>query len=361
MTPIEARTYSPSREGARILPPTSFAAQEHREDIVRRHGKIDFTRFSASLARVFNLEGNPQLDIYNPSASFINPPNRYRAVRVDAPDGRTKTVFFSEDTDGNPIKLLKDVHFDLEDPQVSNIAGEVVLVGVEVHKQIGKNGQIEANWKTVGYRGKTIGGLRRFFESPESMKDIRPVERPNGKIGVYTRPRSPGNEALGGDGQIGYTEFASLDEWENSPKEALDIKHAPLIAYRFPEGEWGGVNHVQIVKYGKYIGWNLALTHRAYKDERTIHGKVQWIRHYYAGALLHNPNSEEVIDLGVIATRGDFPAGRWKDQKEGHDKQDIAFLQQLILLNEKDAEVKGGISDAEIHWLEIANPLQHAA
>jgi hypothetical protein len=311
---------------------------------------IDFSKHSDFFMKAFQSDPDATFLTYNPSAAFINPPDSYRAVRVDSGD-RTKSIIFKSTDAG--LEPYPDRTFDLEDPFASNIDGKIVFGGVQVDKSRDSNGEIVSNWRTILFRGETIPQLEPFFTGPDGMKDIRLVKRPNKKIGVYTRPRSPGNESLGGDGQIGYTEFESLDQLEEAGPTSLNIHNAPLLSFfRFPKGQWGGVNHVQVVKDGTYKNWNLLLIHSAYRDTA---------RHYSAGALLHDPQTERIVDLGTLVKRSDLPPGPWKGQEESEDLRDVFFGTELILLDRNRAKIIGGVSDAETGEAEILNPLLQLA
>lgn len=306
---------------------------------------LSFSDHTDFFRELFQSRLNTTFLVYNPSAIFTNPPDSYRAVRVDCSDGRTKSVIFKYTNEG--LKPHPERTFDLEDPYADNFDGEIVFGGVQVDKSRDTQGRIVSNWRTILFRGKTISELRPFFTGPEGMKDIRLVQRPDGKIGAYTRPRSPGNESLGGDGQIGYREFESLDQLENTDPSSLDIENAPLLSFRFPKGEWGGVNHVQVVKDGEYQGCHLLLIHRAYKANNA--------RHYSAGILLHDPKTGRIVDLGTQVTRSDFSPGPWKEEEES--VEDVYIGTELILLNRYRAKIIGGMSDAETGEAEILNPL----
>ncbi len=348
---IEAGTFFP--EPLSTLRPE--ITLEPRDQRILASGKVPFSDFTEVFRTIFQSRPDTTFEIYNPSPIFTNPPGSYRAVRVDSSEGATKSIIFKRG--GGKITPYLKRTFDLEDPFATNIDGEIIFGGVQVDKSVDEKGQRVSKWRTILFRGRTIPELRQFFVGPEGMKDIRPVQRPNGRIGVYTRPRNPGNEAFGGDGQIGYREFSSLDKLEQSPSSVLEIDNAPLLSFRFPRDQWGGVNHPQVVKDGKYEGWNLLLIHRAHKDNA---GQDQ-NRHYSADTLLHNPDtSPEVIDLGTLVKRSDLPEGPWKDQDESDDLRDVYFPGELKILDKWRALAVGGMSDAETGWALVLNPLAMA-
>lgn len=115
-------------------------------------------------------------------------------------------------------------------------------------------------------------------------------------------------------------------------------------------GEWGGVNEAQLLKDGRV----LAFGHRAYRD-------IQSLRHYYPWAFVLDPTSGEIIDLGILATRTDFPAG----VARAVDLIDVIFSGNIIPADQgKDIEETDfwlmivGLSDAEAGIIKIANPLK---
>lgn len=311
--------------------------------------KIPFSEHTDFFRQAFQSGPDSVFRAYNPSPTFTSGGHSYVAVRVDCGE-MTKSIIFEHTIRG--LKPLTRT-FELEDPYADNFGDELVFAGVQVFdKSFNNQGQPISNWRTILYRGRAISELEPFFIGPEGMKDIVPFKRPDGRIGVYTRPRSPGNEALGGDGQIGYREFESLDELGRSSPSSLDVRYAPLLPdFRFPTGEWGGVNHAQIVKDGEYQGWNLPLIHRAYRDTT---------RHYSAGARVHDPKTGRSVDLGIRITRSDLPPGPWKRQGESEDLKDVFYPKELILRG-PTAIIRGGMSDAEAGEVEFPNPLLQLA
>jgi len=313
-------------EQPKILNPRTLSFSEH----------TDFFR------KAFQSAPDATFLVYNPSAAFITPTGSYRAVRVDCSEGRTKSVIFRYANDG--LTPHTERAFDLEDPFAANIDGEIVFGGVAVDKSFDNEGRIVNLWRTILYRGRTIPELRPFFTGPEGMKDIRLVKRPDGRIGVYTRPRSLGNEALGGDGQIGYREFESLDQLEKADSSNLNIENAPLLPFRFEKGHWGGVNHAQVLKSGKYQKWNLLTMHDAYKDPGDL-------LHYSTGFLLHNTETGEVEELDIWITRDMLPEGPAKGKKE----EKVVFPSETVIKKRK-LRMSVGASDAQIMEFEIPKP-----
>jgi len=252
------------------------------------------------------------------------------------------TIFFKKDGD----HYLPQPHpvFRLQDPSVTKINGEIILCGIEVEVvtlsrfqqliQGKKEDRKILFYKTVFYKGDSIENLTRFAEGPKGMKDIRLVKLTDGTIGVYARPQG---DNKGGRGQIGFTIIKDLSELS----EEL-IQAAPLLSTRFPAKEWGGVNEAIPLPNGRV----LALGHRAYYDNHEV-------RHYYPWAFVHDPKTGEVIDLGILAERSDFPEGLSKRT----DLADVLFSAGMKLLPNGHILLKVGMGDAEAGEMERDNPL----
>lgn len=168
------------------------------------------------------------------------------------------------------------------------------------------------------------------------MKDIRLVELPDRKVGVFTRPQGK----MGGRGKIGYT---VIDELNQLNAEVVD--RAPLIKDHFIDEEWGGVNEVTILSNG-LIG---TLGHIARYDDRGN-------RHYYPMVFIYQPETNQITDMQMIAVRDDFPAGPAKRP----DVADVLFSGGLVRRQNGKAELYVGVSDAEAHKAIIDDPfLKH--
>ncbi len=191
-----------------------------------------------------------KFDVYNPSRVFEFNEEKYIFGRVEKRKdwANSKVMLFrKEDFGWKRVRFFRS--FKLEDPFITKVCGEFVLGGVFVKKSSGK-----IEFKTVFYKGKSPFSLKKFFEGPWAMKDIRFVELEGEKIGVFTRP-------LGGKygrGKIGFIVLDSLDELN-----VENIEKARLIKFPFKKGEWGGVNDVIWLKEG-FLG---VIGHLAYSYE----------------------------------------------------------------------------------------------
>ena len=179
------------------------------------------------------FEGVEEKDVYNITAPFVVDGNRYLAGRVESHETTkdVQTVFFIE-KDGvwQPDTTLPI--FQLEDPFVTHINGEVIFGGVETYPTYDEKNKEITGYKMVLYKGENLNKLEQFAVGPEKMKDIRLIELPNREIGVFTRPQGE----IGGRGKIGFIKINSLNQI--TPDLLL---HAPLLEGQFTDKEWGGV------------------------------------------------------------------------------------------------------------------------
>ncbi len=240
------------------LPEAFLVERRPKQTIILNPRVLSFSEHTDFFREAFQSGPDSIFRAYNPSPTFTTESGGlYMAVRVDCGE-MTKSVIFEHTARGLKPHAIT---FDLEDPLAENFGSEIAFGGVQVDKSFDNLGRVVSRWRTILYRGCDIPRLEPFFTGPEGMKDIRLHKRDDGKIDVYTRPRNPGNEALGGKGQIGYRVVESLDELAEADPSILDVRNAPLIPFRFKKGHWGGVNGVEDIKEGKYQGWNLLTIH----------------------------------------------------------------------------------------------------
>ena len=164
------------------------------------------------------------------------------------------------------------------------------------------------------------------------MKDIRLVELPNDKVGVFTRPQGE----IGGRGTIGFCTINSLEELN-----AKKINSADLLNNQFLDEEWGGVNEVHLLE-NNLLG---VLGHIAAFDQEDN-------RHYYPMSFALNYSTEKASDIKIIAQRSDLPEGPAKRE----DLKDVLFSGGLVRKDTGLAELYLGVSDVEAYKLEIEDP-----
>jgi len=281
-----------------------------------------------------DFEGVTGLDVYNIASPFKLKGVNYLLGRVELRDFEVGSlaVFFTKKGKEKYWKRSKAPVFNLQDPFWIRFNGEIVIGGVEIMQ---KNVERGLKWRTVFYRGKSLGKLRRFAEGPWGMKGIRFV-RLNGKIYLFTRPQGK----KGRRGKIGFRVLNSLSELK--PRK---ISGAGIIKGMFAKGEWGGVNQVHVLK-NKKLG---VLGHIA-KFEKDNSGEVR--RYYYPISFCFDPETEEFSGMKILACRGDLPEGDSKRKDLYH----VIYPGGLIRVKGKKAKLYAGVSDVESYEITIKDP-----
>ncbi|MDH5533469.1 MAG: DUF1861 family protein [Candidatus Pacebacteria bacterium] len=281
-------------------------------------------------AQGISLTEGHKVEVYNPSIPFIQNGEEYIAGRVEFSGKEAEhlsTVIFFKYSGEKWIPEESPV-FNLQDPNIDIINGSLVLSGVEL--QAGeKEGDID--YRMAFYTGDDINNLELLTNGPWGMKGIRLIQLENARIGVYTRPQGE----KGALGNIGYIEVDSIEEFKNNTEEIID--QAPLLSHRFPNGEWGGVNQAMVLPNST----NLVIGHRAYRDEEDK-------RHYFPWAFIHDPKTEAITDLGILARRDDFPEGPAK----APDLVDILYSAGIVQRDDK-WYLFVGLSDAQTGVIEL--------
>lgn len=276
-----------------------------------------------------NFHGVEGYDVYNITAPFEYNQKLYIAGRVEKRDSEFSKVVFFEKTDETNYQADYSINsFDLQDPYISIVDGEIILGGTELFDHPHNPG---AFWyKAVKYRGTNLNEMTRFFEGPNGMKDIRIIQLPNDKILVFTRPQGE----IGGRGKIGTLIVESLEQLAD-----VELMNAPLLNL-FETEEWGGANEAHLLPDGK-VG---VLSHIAKFDR-------EGNRHYYASSFILDAATMEATDFKIITTRSDLTPG----QSKRPDLADVVFSGGLIL-NGDEAKLYVGAGDCEAHVVKIKNP-----
>jgi hypothetical protein len=289
---------------------------------LERFKKVDKVEFSGVGGR----------DVYNITAPFIDEGLPVIVGRVEERHSEFSQVFFFSCTNDIWSPREHTHTYNLQDPFMTHVHGELIFGGVEVITAA-DNPNIIVSWVTQFYRGINIDALCHFASGPGTMKDIRIIELQDGRVGLFTRPQGK----KGGRGQIGFTIIPSLDDLNEAT--FLD---AEILQNQFIPEEWGGANEVHLLKNG----WVGVLGHIACYDEQHKN------KHYYSMAFGLNPITMERSPLKIIAVRGDFPEGPEKRP----DLEDVIFSGGLIRKEHGRAELSVGVSDAEAYRIEIPDP-----
>ncbi len=282
---------------------------------------------------LLNFKGVEGRDIYNPTSPFLYQNRIYIAARVEPreSESKSKVMFFKKENDKWVLDKSLPM-FDLQDPFLTKIHGEFIFGGVKVYQKNSGN----LTYRTVFYKGKKIDELKKFAEGPEGMKDIRLVELPNKKIGVFTRPQGK----IGGKGKIGFTIIEKLNELNEDA-----ILKAEILEL-FPDDVWGGINEVYVLS-DKLLG---VLGHIAYLNHDK-NGNV--VKHYYPMTFTFNYITRKASKIEIIATRKDFPKTKAKRSPELND---VVFSGGIKGLEKEIVELYVGLSDICSGKIAIQNP-----
>lgn len=307
--------------------------KEEREifDKESKNGKIS----ESVKVKFLGVDG---FDVYNPSIPFMHGGKRYIYGRAEKRDEWARSwVRLFEETARDEFTLVKDsMIYQLEDPYIADIQGEIILGGTRVTKE---RGQVKT-YCGCFYRGNDLDNMYYFTTGPDYMKDIRLVDMKNGKIGVFSRHRSDGIlKKYGCESMIGFDMIDDINELT-----AENIEKAPLVPNIFADFEWGGCNQCYMLSSGK-IG---IIGHKCYNDKESGNSV------YLNVAYIFDPERREMIDTKIIATRKSYPSGAAKRP----NLEDCAFPGGIVMREDKKADLYSGIGDCEVGRVTVPYPFE---
>ncbi len=277
---------------------------------------------------VLTFHGTEGFDVYNCSIPFCWEGKEYIYGRVEKRQEWARSwIRLFEKTAKDEYTLVKDhMIYQLEDPYISIIHGEMVMGGTHVRKRSGK---IDTYYGYF-YRGKHLNDLVYFTTGPDYMKDIRLVELEGGKIGVFSRPRNEEiKKKYGSASMIGFTTISALEDLTDEV-----IQSAKPIEGIFETDEWGGCNQAYLLKDGS-IG---VIGHQCYTEaaENGVNLAV-----YVNISFEFNPDTFEVKNKKIIGTRSCYPDGPAKLP----ELVDCTFTSGITVREDGKADLYGGMGD----------------
>jgi len=243
--------------------------------------KFELTKkvYESKLLRFKGVDG---FDVYNCSVPFTFKGRTLMFGRVERFNEwvESNAVLFEKTGKDEYTRVLDSMTWNLEDPFIVKIHGEMIFGGTHVTKNAGN----VTDYCCEFYKGSP-DDLKYFTSGPSAMKDIRLIELANGKIGVFTHFRTEGSCLTG---------FVVIDNIKQLSAEV--INSARLINHR-PFGDaWGGPNQVYLLSSGK-LG---CISHYGYLLDRSE--DVQ-LRVYCATSYVFDPDTYDVHDFKIIGTR----------------------------------------------------------
>lgn len=285
------------------------------------------------------FRGVEGFDVYNISIPFEWKGKRYLYGRLERRHewARSWVRLFEASGPDEWTVVPDSMIYQLEDPYVSAIGDEIVLGGTHVRFRQGAYDTFYSYF----YRGTDLNDLRYFTTGPDHMKDIRLVDLAGGGIGVFSRPKGDDlRQKYGSLSMIGFTVLDSLEQLS-----AETIEQAPYIQGIFGADEWGGCNQAYLLDSG-LIG---AIGHLGYPTAREDGTKL-WA--YMNMSFVIDPQTRELHDCRVIATRDSFPAGPAKKPVLA----DCAFAAGIEMRPDGKADLYSGIGDTEAARIVIDDP-----
>ena len=291
----------------------------------------------AKQGELLRFQGVDNRDVYNCSVPFEYDGKTYILGRVEKRNewANSMTLLFEKKEDIWQ-RALNFEPLPIEDPFITEINGEFVVGGTHVLKE---RGEVKTYYAYF-YRGKDIFNLRYFTTGPEYMKDIRLVQLPRKKIGIFSRPRNDEiKQIFGYESQIGFCTIDSLDELDSKI-----IDSAKYIDGIFCKGEWGGVCQAF------YLGNNLIgmIGHQCYTEY--IEGSEKAV--YLNTAYVIELSTGKLLSKKVIGQRSDYPQGESKIP----GLSDCTFTSGMVYINKYEAELYSGLGDVSEGKIIIENP-----
>ncbi|EPY28020.1 hypothetical protein STCU_01133 [Strigomonas culicis] len=282
---------------------------------------------------LLKFKGVDGFDVYNCSVPFMYKGKRHIYGRVEKRSewANSHVRLFVETGKDEYSVLLHYRSFELEDPYIANIKGEMIFGGTHVRKD--KGGM--SSYFGYFYRG-TPAHLTYFTTGPNYMKDIRLVDLPDGRIGVFSRPR------LGTRASIGWTIINTIEELGEdviSKAKPLDILGNDM---------WGGVNQAYLLTSGK-VG---CIAHYSYEDKVLNIEADQTVYLNYAFVL--DPITRTIEGGKIIGTQGCYPPCPAKI----NSLHDCAFTSGITMRSDGKCDLYSGVGDTHEGRITIDYPFE---
>lgn len=309
---------------------------KHEKELFENNKKI----YGSSLIKFNGVDG---FDVYNCSIPFTWDSKEYIYGRVEKREEWARSwVRLFEKTGKDEYIVVPDVMpFQLEDPYISFIQGEIIFGGTHVRK---RKGEIDTFYGYF-YRGTDLNNLIYFATGPDLMKDIRIVQMANGKIGVFSRPR---NEEIkrkyGSASVIGFTTIDTINDLTDDV-----IFNAKVIDGLFGDDEWGGCNQAYLLRDGT-IG---VIGHKSYIDTLPNGEKLAI---YVNISFEFDPETFSVSEPKIIGTRSCYPEAPAKMPY----LIDCTFTSGIVMREDGKADLYAGIGDVMEGRIVIDYPFSQA-
>lgn len=296
----------------------------------------EFKKETVINSKILTFKGVNKMDVYNPTIPFKLNGKTYIAGRVEKRSDTLSQIKFFEEKNGC-YEMVESAHLTLQDPFITIIDEEIILGGVNYNIYINENERI---CRTDFYKVKSLTDIEYLMPGPNYMKDIRLVQLPNKRIGIFSRPQGPKfekeNKAIT---KIG---FRVVNRLEDITPEI--IENAAYLETQFLNNEWGGTNQAIVLKNG-LIG---VIGHKAYLSYENGEKQV----HYYGTAFVIDPNTSYFSEEKVIISKDCFPSVCPKKK----ELLDVVFVSGIIRNNDGTSYLYSGVSDSCVGLALIKDP-----
>ena len=283
------------------------------------------------------FKGVGERTVYNCSIPLEYEGDTYIFGRVEEKKywGNSHSVLFNRAADGVFYPDARFLAFNLEDPFWEYINGEYILGGNLVFREPN-----DLHYRTMFFRSKDLFSWYHFAVGPDMMKDIRLVQLPEGKVGVFSRPRSQAIKDLyGSESMIGFTIINSIDELTVEV-----IEKAPYIPNFFQKDEWGGVNQaiylgddkIGIVGHQCYSNIGIGIEEPCYLNM----------------AYVYDIKESRVIERKIIGSRKSYP----ECESKIPGLYDCAFTSGIVFREDGLVDLYSGLGDMFEGVKTIQNP-----
>ncbi|KAK7194573.1 hypothetical protein NESM_000375100 [Novymonas esmeraldas] len=267
---------------------------------------------------LLTFKGVEGYDVYNCSVPLHYKGKLHIYGRVEKRDvWASSHVRLFEETGKDEFTAVSGHTWELEDPYIQNVKGEMIFGGTHVRK----NGNEVLSYYGYFYRGTPVK-TSYFTTGPDFMKDIRVVQLQDGRLGIFSRVRTTAEVYVG---------FSTVDTVDRLTTAAI-VAATPIDFIK--PGMWGGVNQAYLLSSGK-VG---CIGHSAYYDTKPS-GEPLTV--YVNVSFIFDPETRQLDAERVIGTRSCYPASPAKRP----NLEDCVFASGIVMREDGKCDLYSGLGD----------------
>ncbi|CAD2222575.1 hypothetical protein AGDE_03885 [Angomonas deanei] len=291
--------------------PTFLVVKEARENFEAKK-----VIYESALITFKGVEG---MDVYNCSVPFLYDGKRHIYGRVEKREewaGSHVRLFV--ETGKDEFTVLPDsMTWFIEDPFIAKVKGEAIFGGTRIRKERNR----VFNYYCDFFRGGIEENLY-YATGPDNMKDIRFVELTDGRIGVFSRPKTDTFSCIG---------FVIIDRFEDLTQKLVDTAEPLNVLHA---GAWGGVNQAYLLTSGK-VG---CIAHYSYNAKGANDKPLSVYLNY---SFVLDPETQQVFLERIIGSRECYPSCPNKAEK----LVDCAFSTGIVMREDGKCDLYSGLGD----------------